>query len=45
MYSQTLLIIMKGPSTGKITVVKAVMKIVNDKVHNITSVLSLGVIL
>ena len=40
--SQTLMIIMGGPGTGKITVVKAVTEIVNETVQNIPSVIRLG---
>ena len=41
MYTQTLLIIMGGPGTGKIVLIKAEMKILNGTVTNITSVLRL----
>ena len=39
---QTLMIIMGGPGTGKSTVVKAVMNIVDETVQNSTSVLRIG---
>ena len=42
MDSQTLIIFMEGPGTGKSAVVKAMTNIVNETVQNITSVIRLG---